>query len=127
MGLEDFAYRSFFHYVSAIHDDDPVSFFGNNSQVMSNQDHGHSRSLTDFPEQSQNLSLNSNVKCCSRLIGNKKLRSAQNRHSDHESLSLSSAELVGIIPDSVFSRNYADSCHHFCNALVYIALPVVPL
>ena len=71
--VEDVIRASLFHDLSRIHDGHFVSHPSDNSKVVRNQNYRHARRALQLLQQIQNLSLNGDVQCRCRLIGNENL------------------------------------------------------
>src|SRR5215203_7486224 len=63
---------------------------------MRDEQNAHSILFLKIAEQCQNLRLDRHVKCSRRLVGDKQLRTRRKRHGDHDALSKSSGELMGV-------------------------------
>ena len=64
---------------------------------MGDHDDRHAQLVLQFHHQLQNLCLNGNVQCGSRLVGDQKLRFTCQRDRDHDTLSHTTGQLVGIL------------------------------
>ena len=105
--VNDLPHRSCFHNASCVHDTDPVRHFGNNAQVVRDQNNRHVALIPQICQQIENLRLNRDIKSCGRLVCNQNRRPACQRHSDHHPLKHSSRHLMRIALCPVFRSRYA--------------------
>ena len=54
---EEVADRAGFHDEAAIHDDDAVGDFGDDAEIVGDEDDGHAETLLQVPEQAEDLAL----------------------------------------------------------------------
>ena len=64
---------------------------------MGDHDDRHAQLVLQLHHQLQDLRLNGNIQCGSRLIGDQKLRFTCQRNCDHDTLSHTTGQLVGIL------------------------------
>jgi len=78
--------RSGLHYCSGVHHTNPVSHFSYDTKIMC--DHQSASVILSYKglHESQYLCLNSDIKGCSRLIGQEQVRFTGHSHSDKRPL-----------------------------------------
>ena len=77
--FENILQSAMLYDLSRIYNGYLVADLRNDSQVMSNHDHGRTKLLTQLFHCFQNLCLNCNIQSCRRLIGQQKFRIAWGR------------------------------------------------
>ena len=93
---------SLFHDLSGVHHGDLIRQFRHDSQVMGDQEDGHSRSVPEFPEQVEDLGLDGHVEGGGRLIGHQEPWLGGESHGDHDPLLHSSRKTVGVLAQPLF-------------------------
>ena len=106
--LEDCLGRSRFESLRPIHDEGAVGDFGNDAHVMGDEEDRHLLFPLQFLDQVQDLRLNGHVERRGRLVRNEQLRTARERHGDHDPLEHSARELVRIFAEAALGRRNAD-------------------
>ena len=89
--------------MSAVHDQDAVSYFGDGAQVMGDEQHGGIFLLFDTDKFFQNLVLGDGIDGGGRLIGNQKLRLQGHGNADHDTLEHAAGKLVWVFFQNLFS------------------------
>ena len=84
--LENIFCMSVFHDLSCIHNCNIVCNICNDSQVMSDHDHGSIVLFLDILDQIQDLRLHSHIQRCGRLIRKDNFRVSGQRHRQHSTL-----------------------------------------
>lgn len=101
--LKDVVKASAVHHMSAVHDQDAVSYFGDGAQVMGDEQHGGIFLLFDTDKFFQNLVLGDGIDGGGRLIGNQKLRLQGHGNADHDTLEHAAGKLVWVFFQNLFS------------------------
>ena len=91
---------SLFHDLSGVHHGDLIRQFRHDSQVMGDQEDGHSRSVPEFPEQVEDLGLDGHVEGGGGLVGDQQAGCAGHGAGDHHPLSHASRQLVRILVEA---------------------------
>ncbi|MNI09260.1 hypothetical protein D3C73_623240 [compost metagenome] len=84
--IEQLHNPALFNDLARIHHNHIIGHFSNNSQIMGNQQNGHSAAFFKFPQHIENLGLDGHIQRGSRLIGNQQLRVAGNGNGNHDPL-----------------------------------------
>ena len=95
--VEDILCSTVFHDPAGIHNCDPLAHAGNHAKVMGDHDDRHAKLVLQFHHQLQDLCLYGHIKCCCRLICDQELWFAGKCHSDHDSLSHTTGQLMRIL------------------------------
>jgi hypothetical protein len=96
------------HHLAAVHHDDPIRHGRGDLEVVGDHDQSHARLALQVPQEFEDLCLNADVECRSRLIGDQNIRLQRDRHGDHHALPLSARELVRIIVDPLVRFRNSD-------------------
>jgi len=79
-----------------IHDPDMIGNVMDDGKVMAYEQIGQAEPTLQFFDQVENLGLDRNIKCGGWLVANEKIGVARDRSRDRNTLTLTTAELVGI-------------------------------
>jgi hypothetical protein len=79
-----------------IHDPDMIGNVMDDGKVVAYEQIGQAEPTLEFFDQVENLGLDRNIKCGGWLVANEKIGVARDRSSDRNTLTLATAELVGI-------------------------------
>ena len=93
---------------AGIHHRDAVAEFGNDPEIVSDEEDGHAEFAPQAVEQVEDLRLDGHVEGGRRLVGNEKLRVAGKRDRDHHALALSARHLVRVAVERLCGRGDAD-------------------
>ena len=122
--MEDFARGSFLDDSARIHDDDVIGHFGDDAQVMGNQDNRGVDPGFQAPEQVENLRLDGDVERGRRFVGDNDFRAAGEGDRDHDPLTHSAGKLMRIHfvdPGLIRDPNHLDHFNSFTwDALIAI-------
>ena len=89
---------------------------------MGDENNTHMGLFLQIFHQFQNLCLDRNVQCGSWLIGNQKLRMADQTHGDHNTLAHTTGELMRILFHTLFHVIDAHHLHHLHGTLFCVCL-----
>ena len=125
--VEDLVTGTGLHDTTGIHDCNTVTHARHDTQVMGDHDDRHTQLVLQLHHQFQDLRLNRNVQCGSRLIGDQKLRFTCQRNSDHDTLSHTTGQFMGILLHTLlrFIDTYQRQklhCSSICLFLVRIGM-----
>ena len=73
-----------------------VSGFGDNGQIMGDQQQGHSVFVDQIAQQAQDLSLRRHIQRCRRLIGNQQAGAQSYGHRDANTLTLTARQFMRV-------------------------------
>src|SRR5690606_33280034 len=78
--------------------------------VMRDEQKTHLSFLLDLRQKIENLFLNGHIQRCCRLVTDQKIRIAGDRHGDHDTLALTTAEFVRVEIKTLFGmwNSYLD-------------------
>ncbi len=93
---EYFEHWGVFDFFAAEHDEHIVSNFGDDAEVVRDEDNRHAAVVAELAEDFQNFGLDGDVECRRRFIGNEKFWIAGEGHRDHDALLLAARHLMGI-------------------------------
>ena len=94
--LEDCFHRPCFHHAAAVQNRHPVAGFGDDPEIVGDQDDAHRQLATQAKQQFQNLVLYRDVERSRRLIGQKQFRTGSKRNAEHRALPHATREFVRI-------------------------------
>ncbi|CDN44922.1 hypothetical protein BN871_FY_00260 [Paenibacillus sp. P22] len=83
------------HDIAGIHDPDPVGGFGDDADIMGEQQHRDVHFLVDLDQYVEDIRLRNDVERGRRLVENDELRIEQQAEGDHDPLLHASRHLVG--------------------------------
>ena len=93
---EEYALGCHLTKAAKIHDPDMIGDVVDNGKVVADEQIGQAEPTLELFDQVENLRLDRNVKCRGWLVANEKIRVAGDRSRDRNTLTLATAELVGI-------------------------------
>ena len=108
--------RRFFDDAAAVHDGDVVGEFGNDSEIMGDQNHRHPGLGLKLPKKLQYLRLDGDVERRRRLVGDQQRRSAGKRQRDHRPLVHAAGQLMRIAVGTAFGIGNADPIEQLARA-----------
>ncbi len=85
-GAEQGVRRRLLDEEAAVEDRDAMADFGNDAEIVSDQDDGHTAGDRHLLQQLENLLLHRHVERRSRLVGNDQLRIRNERRGDNDAL-----------------------------------------
>ena len=85
---EDLTYGRLLNNLPGVHDCDAMGNFGDEGEVVTDEDHRESQLLSQLVQKLNNLLLHRHVKCRCWLIRDHKLRVTSQSHSDQYALTL---------------------------------------
>ena len=85
-----------FHDVSGVHHRHLVGHFGNDAQVVGDDDNGHMELFLQVLQKLQDLGLDGHIQGRSGLVGNQQLRISGQGHGDHDPLAHTAGKLMGV-------------------------------
>ena len=94
---EDMDCRSLLGDHTSIHYVNTIGNLRNHSEIMGNVEEGHVPFSLQFSKQVEDLGLDRHIQSCRWLVGNDEVGIARKGHRNHDTLSLTAAELMGII------------------------------
>ena len=89
-------------HLTGIHDQHRITGFGDDPQIVGDEDYRHARFLLKLADDLQNLGLNGHVQGRGRLVGDEDVRLAGQRHGDHDPLAHAARYLVGVFAETLF-------------------------
>ncbi len=89
--------RRLFDDAARVHDGDAVGDFGDDAEVVRDEEHGEVARPPQLVDQLKNLRLNGHVERGRRLVGDEQPRVARERHRDHHALPHPARELVRVV------------------------------
>ena len=92
---EQIARRLPFDLLAGILDDDTIGGFRDHTHIVGDDDETHPGLVLQAPEQVEYLRLNGHIERRRRLVRDKELGLAGQRHGDHHALAHAARELVG--------------------------------
>src|SRR5690606_3802743 len=93
---EDFVAGAAFDEVAAVHDDDAVGDFGDDSEIVGDEQHGCAVLVLQFFYQREDLLLRGDIKRGGGFVGDEQARLQDERHGDDDALALAAGQLVGV-------------------------------
>ncbi len=97
----------------SVHDDDVIAGFGNDAEVVGNEDHRAAVVLLDAFDEFEDLCLHGDVECGGRFIGNDEIGAQGEGEGDDHALAHAAGELVGVVARAEFGGGNADEFEHF--------------
>ena len=94
--LKDAGDLSLFHDLPRVHDSHPVGHLRNHAQVVGDEDDSGIEAGPQFPQQIQDLCLDSHVQCRGGFVCDEEPGPQGQRHGNHHPLGLASREFVGV-------------------------------
>ena len=95
-------------HVAGVHDGHRVAVLRDDSEIVRDEDHGHSELVLQLREQREDLILDRHVERGRRLIGEQQLRPARDRDRDHHALPHPAAQLVRVRAQALLRRGDPD-------------------
>ena len=123
---EQIADRRLLHLAARIHHHHALGDFGDDAEIVGDQDDGGADAVLEVAHQVQDLRLDGHVERRGRLVGDQELRIAGERHGDHHALAHAAGELVRIFAHAALRLGDADQGEHLDRALLG-RVPVEPL
>jgi hypothetical protein len=81
---------------AGVHDGHPLAGFGDDAEVVGDEDDGGAHVRAQGAQQVKDLGLDGDVEGGGGLVGDEELRDAGQRHGDHDALGHATGELVGV-------------------------------
>ena len=103
--------------LAGIHHGDLVADFGNDAEIVGDQDDGRAARGLQFAHQIEDLRLQRDVERGGRLVRDQQARIAGERDSDHHALAHAAGKLVRIFVDALFRRGDVDAAQQLDRAL----------
>ena len=101
--IENIIHRSLFYHFTCIHNGYFVTDLSNNTKVMCDKDNTHVILLLKFFHQFENLCLDGYIQSGCRLIGDQKLRMANQTHCDHNPLTHTTGKFMRVLFHTFFN------------------------
>ena len=95
--VEDVPHGALLDDPSGIHDGDPVGRFGDDAEVVRDQQQRELEPGLQIPQEIQNLRLERRVEHRGRLVGDEQRRPAGERDGDHDPLAQAAGQLVRVV------------------------------
>ena len=108
-----FRARGVLDFFAAVHDEHVVGDFGDDAEVVRDEDDRHAAVVAELAEDFEDLGLDRDVEGGGRFVGDEKLRVAGEGHRDHDALLLAAGHLVRIGVDALFGVFDADFAEQF--------------
>ena len=105
---EDFEHGAVLDFLAAIHDEHVVGDFGDDAEIVRDEDDRHAAGVAQLAEDFEDLGLDRDVERGGRLVGNEQLRIAGECHRDHDALLLAARHLMRVGIDPLFGFGDAD-------------------
>ena len=99
---EDIEHRAVFNHFAAIHDEHFVGDFGDDAQIVRDEQNGHAAFVAELAQDFENLSLDRDIERGRWLVGDEQLGIAGQGHRDHHALLLAARHLMRIGIDALF-------------------------
>src|SRR5215213_1121311 len=99
-------------YAARVHDGDPVGGFGDDPEVVRDEEDRQVEFLPEPPEQLEDLRLNGHIEGGRGLVGDQQFGVTGERHGDHHALAHASRELVRVILRAALAVRDLDPRHH---------------
>ena len=93
---------------SGIHHVDVVAHFGNDGEIVGDENHGGAELFLAVANEVENLLLHGHVKCGGRLVADEKLGPGDEGHGDHHALAHAAGKFVGVAVNAFFRLGDAD-------------------
>src|SRR6185437_1708542 len=123
--LEQFSHRGTLDHLAAIHHDDSIRDFCNDTKVVRDEQHRHSKLLLQSLEQLEYLRLDRDVECGRRLVCDKQRRLQHEGHRNHYPLAHAARKLVRIFRCPLAWRRDSSEGEHLDRALPRIVMRCV--
>ena len=107
-----------------VHDHDLVGHVGDDAEVVGDHDDGVAVLLLHRLHELDDLRLDRDVEGRGRLVGDKDVRVAGERHGDHDALAHAAGELVRVVLDALLGVGDADHLEQLDGALARLLLGV---
>ena len=114
---EQFVDRRALDDLAGIHHRDLVADFGDDAEIVGDQDDRGAAGRLQFAHQVEDLRLQGDVERGGRLVRDQELGIAGQRHRDHDALAHAAGELVRIVVDAPFRRGDVDAAQQLDGAL----------
>jgi len=114
---EEFLAVGDFDQFAGVHDADAVRHFGDDAEIVGNQQHAHAALALELCQQVEDLCLHGDVECRRRLVGDQQVGLAGQRDGDHHALLHATRELEGVFVESPLRVGDADLAQQFQHAL----------
>ncbi len=98
---------SAFEDLACVHDHDPVTAAGDDTEIVGDEDHGHVEPRAQVVDQVEDLSLDGHVEGRCRFVGNEKLGIARQCDGDHDPLAETAGELVRVVVEPFLRSRHA--------------------
>ncbi len=105
---EDFEHRAVLDFFAVEHDEHVVGDFGDDAEVVRDEDDGHAAVVAELAEDFEDLGLDRDVEGGGRLVGDQQLRVAGEGHRDHHALLLAAGHLMRVGVDALLGLGDAD-------------------
>ncbi len=102
--------------LAGVHDADAVGVSGDDSEVVGDHEEGGAELLGEVLHQFQDLGLDGDVERGCSFVGDEETRVAAEGDGDHDALSLSTTEHVGVVSDARRRIGNADHVEQFLGA-----------
>src|SRR6185437_5806214 len=112
--------RAFFDDLARVHDGEPVAGVGEYRQVVADHDQPDAVVPDQSADQVEYLSLDHDVERGRRLVGDDQVRSAGQRHRDHDALLLPARQLVRVGVGAAYRQ--ADLAKQFGDLLAWVGV-----
>ena len=119
---KDFLCGTLFDHTARVHNDNVVRHFGNNAEVVGDQHNGGVDLILQAAQQVQNLCLDGNIQRGGRLVRDDDLGVAGQRHGDHNALTHTAGQLVGVHLIHAVAVGNAYGFQHLDGALLDVLL-----
>ena len=105
---EDFEHGAVLDFFAAVHHEHVVGDFGDDAEVVRDEDDGHAAVVAQLAEDFEDLGLDGDVEGGGRFVGDEQLRVAGEGHRDHDALLLAAGHLVRVGIDALLGFGDAD-------------------
>ena len=102
-----------FHHSAAVHDHNFVGTATSHTQVMGDQDDGHTNLGLQILEQIKDVLLHGDIERCCWFIGDQQLRFTGQSDCNHDSLPHTAGQLVGVLTQPTLWFRDSDLRQHF--------------
>ena len=114
---EEFLAAGHFDQFAGVHDADAVRHFGDDAEIVGDQQHAHAALALQLRQQVENLRLDGDVERRRRLVGDQQVGLAGQRDGDHHALLHAAGKLEGIFVEPPLGVGDADLAQQFQHAL----------
>ena len=97
-----------FYGLSGVHDENAVGDFRDNAEIVGDEDDGSAGIAADGGEEVEDLDLDGGVECCGGFVAEDDVGVVGDRHGDHDALTHSAGEFVGVGVGEAFRVGDAD-------------------